>query len=64
MNGSQANYVSNDILDTSGDSMGRFNVSYNDTFTKELVPNATYIFTINSDTALPSPPSPTPCTCT
>ena len=59
MNGSQTNYVSNNIMDTSGDSMGRFNVSYNDSFDEELVPNATYVFAINSDAVqLPSlPPS-------
>ena len=59
MNGSQTNYVSNNIMDTSGDSMGRFNVSYNDSFNEELVPNATYLFAINSDAVrLPSlPPS-------
>ena len=61
MNGSQTNYVSNNIMDTSGDSMGRFNVSYNDSFDEELVPNATYVFAINSE--LPSSPSPTPCNC-
>ena len=59
MNGSQTNYVSNNIMDTSGDSMGRFNVSYNDSFDEELVPNATYVFAINSE--LPSSPPPTPC---
>ena len=56
MNGSQANYVSNNIMDTSGDSMGRFIVSYNDNFDEELVPNATYVFAINSEL----PPSPPP----
>ena len=61
MNGSQTNYVSNNIMDTSGDSMGRFNVSYNDSFDEELVPNATYVFAINSK--LPSSPPPTPCKC-
>ena len=59
MNGSQTNYVSNNIMDTSGDSIGRINVSYNDSFDEELVPNATYVFTINSD-AVQLPPSPTP----
>ena len=49
MNESQANYVSNNIMDTSGDSMGTFNVSYNDSFDEELVPNATYCFTVISD---------------
>ena len=54
MNGSQIFYVSNNIMDTSGDSMGRFNVSYKDSFNEELVPNATYSFTVNSDnTQLP-----------
>ena len=58
MNGSQTNYVSNNIMDTLGDSMGRFNVSYNDSFDEELVPNATYVFTINSDnTQPPLPPT-------
>ena len=60
MNGSQANYVSNNILDTSGDSMGRFIVSYNDSFEEELMPNATYVFAINSEPP-PLPPPPTPC---
>ena len=61
MNGSQANYVSNNIKDTSGDSMGRFNVSYNDSFDEELVPKATYNFTVNSDNTQlpPTPPTPT-----
>ena len=59
MNGSQTNYVSNNIMDSSGDSMGRFNVSYNDSFDEKLVPNATYVFTINSD-AVHILPSPTP----
>ena len=59
MNGSQTNYVSNNIMDTSGDSMGRFIVSYNDSFDEELVPNATYVFVINSD-AVQLPPLPTP----
>ena len=56
MNGSQTNYVSNNIVDTSGDSMGRFNVSYNDSFDEALVPNATYVFTVNSDNP-PTPPT-------
>ena len=56
MNGSQTNYVSNNIMDTSGDSMGRFNVSYNDHFDEALVPNTTYVFTVNSDNP-PSPPT-------
>ena len=60
MNGSQTNYVSNNIMDTSGDSMGRFNVSYNDSFDDKLVPNATYVFAINSELP-PSSPQPTPC---
>ena len=61
MNGSQTNYVSNNIMDTSGDSMGRFNVSYNDSFDEELVPNATYVFAVNSDAVQLSPSSsPTP----
>ena len=64
MNGSQANYVSNNIMDTSGDSMGRFNVSYNDNFDEKskLVSNAIYVFTVNSDNAQPPPtlPPPTP----
>ena len=61
MNGSQTNYVSNNIMDTSGDSMGRFNVSYNDSFDEELVPNVTYVFAVNSNAVKPSPStSPTP----
>ena len=61
MNGSQTNYVSNNIMDTSGDSVGRFNVSYNDSFDEELVPNATYVFAVNSDAVqLPPSSSPTP----
>ena len=59
MNGSQTNYVSNNIMDTSGDSMGRFNVSYNDSFDEELVPNATYVFAINSDAVQLPPLRPT-----
>ena len=59
MNGSQTNYVSNNIMDASGDSIGRFNVSYNDSFDEELVPNATYVFAINSD-AIQLPPLLTP----
>ena len=38
--------------------MGRFNVSYNDIFDETLVPNATYVFTVNSD----NPPAPAPTT--
>ena len=57
MNGSQTNYVSNNIMDTSGDSMGRFNVSYNDSFDEELMPNAAYNFTVNSDNTQ-TPPTP------
>ena len=53
MNGSQTNYVSNNIMDTSGDSMGRFNVSYNYSFDEELVPNAIYVFAINSGAVQP-----------
>ena len=63
MNGSQTNYVSNNIMDISGDNMGRFNVSYNDSFDEELVPNATYLFAINSDAVQLSPSTPpTPST--
>ena len=65
MNGSQTNYISNNIMDTSGDCMGRFNVSYNDSFDEELVSNATYVFVINSDNTEPPPipPIPTPSKC-
>ena len=59
MNGSQTNYVSNNIMDTLGDSMGRFIVSYNDHFDEALVPNTTYVFTVNSDNP-PSPPTDNP----
>ena len=58
MNGSQTFYVSTNIMDTSGDSMGRFNVSYNDSFDEELVANATYSFTVNSDNTQRPPSRP------
>ena len=59
MNGSRTNYVSINIMDTSGDSMGRFNVSYNKSFDEELVPNAAYIFTVNSANTQQPQTSPT-----
>ena len=61
MNGNEELYISNIIMDTSGDSMGRFNVSYNRYFNETLVPNAEYNFAVNSDNPqLPPSPSPTP----
>ena len=41
-------YTSNRIDDTMGDSMGRFSVSYNDSFDQELEPNANYAFVVNT----------------
>ena len=47
MNGSQIIYSSNFINDSMGDTMGRFSVSYHDSFDVELEPNANYVFTVN-----------------
>ena len=41
-------YTSNRIDDTMGDGMGRFSVSYNDSFDQELEPNANYAFVVNT----------------
>ena len=41
-------YTSNRIDDTIGDGMGRFSVSYNDSFDQELEPNANYAFVVNT----------------
>ena len=41
-------YTSNHIDDTMGDGMGRFSVSYNDSFDQELEPNAIYAFVVNT----------------
>ena len=41
-------YTSNHIDDTMGDGMGRFSVSYNDSFDQELEPNANYAFVVNT----------------
>ena len=46
MNGSFDNYMSNFINDTSGDSMGRFNVNYNEIFNEPLEPNSVYVLTV------------------
>ena len=40
-------YISNYIDDSLADSMGRFNVSYNDSFDQELEPNANYTIAVN-----------------
>ena len=41
-------YTSNYIDESLADSMGRFNVSYNDSFDQELEPNANYAFIVNT----------------
>ena len=46
MNGSFDNYMSNFINDTSGDSMGRFNMNYNEIFNEPLEPNSVYVLTV------------------
>ena len=46
MNGSFDNYMSNFINDTRGDSMGRFNVTYNEIFNEPLEPNSVYALTV------------------
>ena len=47
-NGDARIYTSNRIDGGMGDSMCRFNVSYNDSFDQELEPNATYAFVVNT----------------
>ena len=46
MNGSLDNYMSHFINDISGDSMGRFNVNYNEIFNERLEPNSVYVLTV------------------
>ena len=58
MNGSQIIYSSNFINDTLGCSMGRFSVSYRNSFDVELEPNANYMFIVNFSAI--QPPSQTP----
>ena len=41
-------YTSNRIDDNLGGTMGRFSVIYNNSFTHELEPNATYLFTVST----------------
>ena len=41
-------YTSNHIDDSLADNMGRFSVSYNDSFDQELEPNANYAFIVNN----------------
>ena len=41
-------YRSNHIDDRLGGTVGRFNVTYNDTFDQELEPNANYDFVVNT----------------
>ena len=36
-----------------GDGMGRFSVSYNDSFDQELEPNANYAFVVNTQNKIP-----------
>ena len=57
-NGSVRIYISNFINDTFSGTMGRFRVSYNDSFNETLQPNAKYIFTVNSMEVQVKPSSP------
>ena len=41
-------YTSHHIDDSLADSMGRFSVSYNDSFDQELKPNTNYAFIVNT----------------
>ena len=41
-------YTSNHIDNSLADSMGRFSVSYNNSFDQELEPNAVYAFIVNT----------------
>ena len=47
-NANERIYTSIYINDSLGDSMGRFSVSYNDSFDQELEPNAVYAFIANA----------------
>lgn len=59
MNGIQIMYSSSFINDTLGDSMGRFSVSYSDSFDVKLEPNANYTFAVDFF-AIPPLPSTIP----
>ena len=59
MNGIQIMYSSSFINDTLGDSMGRFSVSYSDSFDVKLEPNANYTFAMDFF-AIPPLPSTIP----
>ena len=61
MNGIQIMYSSSFINDTLGDSMGRFSVSYSDSFDVKLEPNANYILAVHFFAIPPLPSTiPTP----
>ena len=59
MNGIQIMYSSSFINDTLGDSMGRFSVSYSDSFDVKLEPNANYTLAVDFF-AIPPLPSTIP----
>ena len=59
-NGSVRIYRSSFIDDTVNGTMGRFRVSYNDSFNETLQPNAKYLFAINSTEVQVKPSSPPP----
>ena len=47
-NSNEIIYTSNHIDDNLGGTMGRFSVSYNDSFIQDLQPNAIYLFTVST----------------
>ena len=47
-NSNERIYTSNRIDDNLGGTMGRFSVSYNDSFIQDLQPNAIYLFTVST----------------
>ena len=47
-NSNERIYTSNHIDDNLGGTMGRFSVSYNDSFIQDLQPNAIYLFTVST----------------
>ena len=47
-NSNEIIYTSNRIDDNLGGTMGRFSVSYNDSFIQDLQPNAIYLFTVST----------------
>ena len=59
MNGIQIMYSSSFINDTLGDSMGKFSMSYSDSFDVKLEPNANYTLAVHFF-AIPPLPSTMP----